>query len=86
MFLLDTNSLSETIKPRPALSVIRTLIHTPRALRFASEITRYEMRFGARLLDDGGTLWSRIERDLLPVVDWLPLDQSVALAAAGCKA
>lgn len=82
MYLLDTNILSETIRPRPSAAVMRTLTHTARPLRFASEITRYEMRFGARLLDDGGRLWSRIERDVLPVVDWLPLDESVSLAAA----
>lgn len=82
MYLLDTNILSEIIKPRPALAVMRTLLLTPRRLRFASEITRYEMRFGARLRGDGGMLWSRIERDVLPVVAWLPLDAAVALAAA----
>ena len=82
MYLLDTNILSETVKPRPVLAVMRTLTHTSRSLRFASEITRYEMRFGARLLDDGGKLWTRIERDVLPLADWLPVDKAVALRAA----
>ena len=82
MYLIDTNVLSEVIRPRPNLAVVRTLLTTDPALRFASEITRYELRFGAMLRDDGGTLWARIEQRILPLARWLPVDAAVVLAAA----
>ena len=82
MYLIDTNVLSEVIRPRPNLAVVRTLLTTDPALRFASEITRYELRFGAMLRDDGGSLWARIEQRVLPLVHWLPVDAAVVLAAA----
>ena len=82
MYLFDTNVLSEVLRPRPALAVTRALYATDRALRFASDITRYELRMGARLRDDGGTLWARIEQRILPLAQWLPFDAQVAMAAA----
>jgi predicted nucleic acid-binding protein len=82
LYLIDTNVLSEVIRPRPNLAVVRTLLTADPALRFASEITRYELRFGAMLRDDGGALWARIEQRILPLVRWLPVDSAVVLAAA----
>lgn len=82
MYLIDTNVLSEVIRPRPNLAVVRTLLTTDPALRFASEITRYELRFGAMLREDGGALWARIEQRILPLARWLPVDAAVVLAAA----
>ena len=84
MYLLDTNVLSEVLRPRPSTHVVRTIHGTEPALRFASEITRYELRMGARLLDDdaAGVLWSRIELQILPLAQWLHVDAAVATAAA----
>ena len=82
MYLIDTNVLSEVIRPRPQLSVVKQLLTTDPALRFASEITRYELRYGAMLRDDGGVLWARIVQRILPLVHWLPVDKAVVLAAA----
>ncbi len=82
MYLIDTNVLSEVIRPRPQLSVVKHLLTTDPALRFASEVTRYELRYGAMLRDDGGVLWARIVQRILPLVHWLPVDQAVVLAAA----
>ncbi len=86
MFLLDTNVLSEVLRPRPNLSVARLLHTTAPALRFASEITRYELRLGARLRDDADTFWTRIEQRIVPLVQWLPIDATVALAGADLAA
>ena len=86
MFLLDTNVLSEVLRPRPNLSVARLLHTTARELRFASEITRYELRMGARLRDDADAFWSRIEQRILPLVQWLPIDAAVVLAGADLAA
>ena len=74
MYLIDTNVLSEVIRPQPNLAVVRKLLTTDPALRFASEITRYELRFGAMLRDDGEALWARIEQRILPLAHWLPVD------------
>jgi predicted nucleic acid-binding protein len=82
LYLIDTNVLSEVIRPRPNLAVVRTLLTTDPALRFASDITRCELRFGAMLREDGGALWARIEQRILPLARWLPVDAAVVLAAA----
>lgn len=86
MFLLDTNVLSEVLRPRPNLSVARKLYTTAPELRFASEITRYELRMGARLRDDADAFWARIEQRIVPLVQWLPIDAAVALAGADLAA
>lgn len=86
MFLIDTNFLSEVIRPRPNLAVVRALLTAEPVLRFASEITRYESRFGAMLRDDGGALWALIERHIQPLVRWLAVDAAVVLAAADLAA
>ena len=86
MFLLDTNVLSEVLRPRPNLSVARLLHTTAPELRFASELTRYELRMGARLRDDADAFWARIEQQIVPLVQWLPIDAAVALAGADLAA
>ena len=86
MFLLDTNVLSEVLRPQPNLSVARLLYTTAPELRFASEITRYELRMGARLRDDADAFWARIEQRIVPLVQWLPIDAAVALAGADLAA
>jgi predicted nucleic acid-binding protein len=80
--LLDTNVLSEAVRKRPALAVMKALRALRPEERFASEVTRYELRAGAARLDDGGLLWQRLQLDVLPLVRWLPLDAAAALAAA----
>lgn len=80
--LLDTNILGEAVRKRPALAVMKALRALRPEERFASEVTRYELRAGAARLDDGGLLWQRLQLDVLPLVRWLPLDAAAALAAA----
>ena len=80
--LLDTNVLSEAVRKRPVLAVMKALRALRPEERFASEVTRYELRAGAARLDDGGRLWQRIQQEVLPLVRWLPFDEPAALAAA----
>jgi len=82
LVLLDTNVLSEAVRKRPMLSVMNTLRALRPEERFASEVTRYELRVGAARVGDGGRLWQRIQLEVLPLVRWLPFDEPVALAAA----
>jgi len=86
MFVLDTNVLSEVLKPLPAPAVIRRLAERASKDLFASEITRYELRFGAALRPNVGALWARIERDLVPLVGWLPVDATTAVLAGDIAA
>ena len=82
MVLLDTNVLSEAMRKQPVLAVMKALRALRPEERFASEVTRYELRAGAARLDDGGRLWQRIQQEVLPLVRWLPFDEPAALAAA----
>ena len=82
MVLLDTNVLSEALRKQPTLAVMKALRALRPEERFASEVTRYELRVGAARLDDGGRLWRRIQQEVLPLVRWLPFDEPAALAAA----
>lgn len=82
MFLLDTNILSERIRARPHLPVVRKLLSYEPASLYASEISRYELRYGAARHPQGERLWSRIADDILPLAQWLPVDAEVSIKAA----
>lgn len=53
MILLDTNVLSELMRPLPATEVERWLGEQPSASLFISAVTEAELRFGLALLPDG---------------------------------
>lgn len=86
MYLLDTNVLSEFIRPRPDPGVVARLRTCRREQLFASVVTRYELRHGAALRDDEGRLWSRLAAEILPLVDWLAVDEQVAERAGEISA
>lgn len=86
MFLVDTNVVSELIRPRPHLPLVRRLLSTDPALLFASEVTRYELRFGAAIHPRGDEIWTKVEREILPLPIWLPIDRQVSLATADLQA
>jgi len=82
MRLLDTNILSEIVRPRPNPQVMARLFAHTHGTLFASEITRYELRRGACLRPDAEDFWSRLEALALPVAEWLPVTQPISLRAA----
>jgi len=53
MIVLDTNVLSEALRPVPEPSVLEWLANRPRASLFITTITRGEILYGIRLLADG---------------------------------
>ncbi len=53
MIVLDTNVLSEALRPVPELSVLDWLESQPRASLFITTVTRGEILYGIRLLADG---------------------------------
>jgi predicted nucleic acid-binding protein len=86
MVLLDTNVLSELLRPRPSAAVIGRLLQFTSKTLFASEVTRFEMRFGAALRPDASLFWTRIQRELLPLVTWLPVSEAVIMRAGDIAA
>lgn len=67
-YLLDTNVVSELMKPRPARSVAEWILATPEDLMHLSVITIGEIRKGIDLLDESdpkrGALQSWLDHDL----------------------
>lgn len=86
MYLLDTNVLSELTRAWPDEVVSRRIHGVSPERLFASEITRYELRRGARLKDDSERIWRRIEEIILPIPSWLSIDSDVSMATADLDA
>lgn len=86
MYLLDTNVLSELTKPRPDPEVTRRIYGTSQERLFASEMSRYELRFGAQLKDTPNEIWSRVVELILPIPVWLPIGAEVASATGDLDA
>lgn len=85
MVLLDTNILSEPLRKTPHRKVYARL--GVQAGNFAaSMITLNELRFGAMMHPQAERFWSRIEEKVLPLVQWLEVDHSIAVKAADLKA
>lgn len=53
MIVLDTNVLSEALRPVPQPSVLDWLANQPRASLFITTVTRGEILYGIQLLADG---------------------------------
>lgn len=60
MIVLDTNVLSETLRPAPEAKVLAWLSNQPRSALFTTTVTRGEVFYGIQLLPAGvrrRTLW-----------------------------
>jgi len=91
MILLDTNVLSELMRPVPEEGVEQWLAAQPDASVFTSAITEAELRFGLALLPPGKrqfALAAVIEEMLRDDFSGriLPFDSSAAVAFAGIAA
>ena len=84
--VLDTNVLSELVKPQPNASVSQMILDAPPGSLFASEMTRYELRLGALLHPRPDHLWARIKALILPIPTWLPVTAEVAERTAEIEA
>lgn len=87
--VLDTNVLSELVKPAPNTSVSQMILDAPAGSLFASEVTRYELRFGALLHPRPEHLWARIQALILPMPHWVnvtaEISERTAVIAASLK-
>ncbi len=86
MYLLDTNVLSELIRKSPDSGVMAAVRQLDQSAVFASEVTLFELRYGAMRRDDAESFWARLQRELIPAVQWLPVDRAVQLRAADLAA
>lgn len=90
MWLIDTNVLSEVVRPKPNRRVIERLLGASPARLFASELTRFELRRGACLRetepDRRGSLWSILNEQVVPLVRWVPLDTGASMLAGQISA
>ena len=84
-YLLDTNVLSEVIKPRPAPKVIDHLRRHQTEELFTSVVCVYEMRYGAARSPRKDELWRRLKAEVFPLVQILPLGPASALLAADLR-
>ncbi|AUB77793.1 plasmid stabilization protein [Spiribacter roseus] len=53
MIILDTNVLSEVLKPSPAKAVVDWLACPPRSTFFTTAVVEAELRYGVGILDAG---------------------------------
>jgi len=53
MFILDTNVISEILRPSPEAKVLAWFTAKPRTLLFTTTMTRAELLYGAHILPDG---------------------------------
>ncbi len=82
-FLLDTNVLSELIKPKPESKVLRWIEETDESILFLSVLTLGEIRNGIARLGSGsrrGRLESWLQVDLRTRFQGkvLPIDEAIA--------
>ena len=84
--VLDTNVLSELVKPRPNASVAQMILDAPMGSLFASAITRYELRYGALRHPKPEHIWARIQALILPMPTWLPVTAEISERTAAVAA
>jgi tRNA(fMet)-specific endonuclease VapC len=79
MYLLDTNILSDLLKPRPSTSLIAKLASVPPEDQFTSSITLGELIFGAlRRPERTDYLLRQIDALVVQNVPVLPFDAAAA--------
>lgn len=85
MIVLDTNVISEPMRPYPQAAVTAWLDRQPVETLYLSAVTVAELRFGIAILPDGGKkqlLSERLEQTVLPLFAGRILDFDVGAAAA----
>lgn len=86
-FLLDTDVLSQLLRPRPPASLRRRLSVVPAARIHASVMTVMELRTGCRRKTSGGLdLWRRVRDEVLSGLKIVPLLPRHAVLAGDLRA
>ena len=85
MILIDTNVISEPLRPQPQASVIAWLDRQPIETLYLSAITVAELRYGIAILPDGRKkqlLTERLEQAVLPLFEGRILDFTIEAAVS----
>lgn len=78
-YLLDTDTLSNLVKPTPSMRLVARLASVPTGQQSTSSITLGELVYGARRLGPRGErLMERIERLVLQNLSVLAFDEAAA--------
>jgi predicted nucleic acid-binding protein len=91
MILLDTNVLSELLRPRPERKVVDWLLGQDRSMLFTTAVSRGEMLYGVLILPDGQRK-ARMHQEVLAIFATdmagkvLPYDSDAADAHAAFAA
>jgi len=87
MYLLDTDIVSNLLKPTPSTSLVNRLTHVPTVHQNTSSITLGEVLYGSYLLGPrGAALRARAEATVLANMPVLPFDQPAAHVYAEVRA
>jgi tRNA(fMet)-specific endonuclease VapC len=79
MYLLDTDVLSNLLRPAPSTALVSRLASVPPEQQFTSAVTLGELVYGAhRLKERTRALLERLDETLLPNLPVLPFDASAA--------
>ena len=78
MFLFDTDTLSQILKPTPSSTLLARLAIVPPEQQFTSAITVGEMVYGAHRSPSPEPLLRQLEERLWPNVRVLPFDRPAA--------
>jgi len=86
-YLLDTDTLSNLLRPAPHPALLRQLALTPNLDQVTTSITLSELLYGARRLGTAGNaLYERIEALIYPNLRVLPFDAAAAPVYAEIRA
>jgi tRNA(fMet)-specific endonuclease VapC len=81
VYLLDTNILSQFVRKQRDPAFFRRLRFYPATDLYTSCVCVMELRVGAKKKQDGGVLWRKIEREILPMFPVLGFGEEEALLA-----
>ena len=81
MFLLDTNIISELIKKQPSDNLLNRLVAVPTASLCTASVCLMELRYGSLRVDNGETLWNKIQKLILAKLQVMPFAYKEALRA-----
>jgi tRNA(fMet)-specific endonuclease VapC len=87
MYLLDTDVLSDLIKPRPSTALLNRLVGIPLERQYTSAITLGELLYGVLIRGvQGERLREKIETEIIRNLTVLPFDDVAARAYARIRA
>jgi len=78
MYLFDTDALSEIIKKKPSLALIRRMASIEPDRQFTTAITVGELVYGAYRSDRPDYFLEKLERLVWPNIQILPFDEKAA--------